>query len=87
MNLATQLHGSQAQWDPRSMDTTWQRWRGNKRLENTQVRSKRIEKVGCKKIIDCQTEVNYEDNDKDDDRAQGRDDDGDDNNDDDDNDV
>ena len=39
------------------------------------------------KIIDCQTEVNYEDNDKDDDRAQGRDDDGDDNNDDDDNDV
>ena len=44
-------------------------------LENTQVRSKRIEKVGCKKIIDCQTEVNYEDNDKDDDRAQGRDDD------------
>ena len=48
-------------------------------LENTQVRSKRIKKVWLqKKIIDCQTEVNYEDNDKDDARAQGRDDDGDD---------
>ena len=39
MNLATQLHGSQVQWDPRSMGTNVAMMtRGNKRLEDTQVR-------------------------------------------------